>query len=561
MKQQEELNLKQDLIKIRQNKNEKTRQVIRKSISPSSRFLDNYFNSNMHCNAWKPNGQITFKKYLLNYFSNFRKYAYTQSGLSHIYQTNNVLEKLEIDKKRETTKKQQTFLEYEYMQNYEMIITIEHCSNCEDHLIHTQHLNDIYKNFARIIQKCIMLRFPFIKVLLKPIDTEIVPINEFNSTTNKHRYIDDIYKEVRIGAMEIQLALKKDGILQIFTLHSKLQTGQWPNIKVVLNNIVNHLPVLNLDLKVYDKEEGINAEDDTDVEKISQNNVEDFLFTKCENIKINLYQLRNDKINELSEIANQELAYILNPKKRIEFLKQNRIIEKESYSKILDSVNIHDNNNIKNSAFTNSRENSFRPSTGKSNCFSTNDRISSRASSASLRNYSFRPISSSLTHNLQKITSQIVNNFAEIYEDKETIENMKGMLIKSQFTDLKGCILFCDLPHDCYLLEIEDSKNFQGFASVIKFNKIFKESQLFLKDEISNKSNTNNLPILKKFLGLKRQIHSYAEIYVYFNSSENIDDINFQSITGSEVLLKRILENFVERNFFEEDGKNFIKLI
>lgn len=62
MKQEDEQIYRKDLIKIRHNNNEKTRQVIRKSISPSSRFLDNYFNSNMHGNAWKPNGQVIMKK-------------------------------------------------------------------------------------------------------------------------------------------------------------------------------------------------------------------------------------------------------------------------------------------------------------------------------------------------------------------------------------------------------------------------------------------------------------------------------------------------------------------
>ena len=62
MKHQEDPTFKQEIIKLRQNKNEKIRQVIRKSISPSSRFLDNYFNTNMHGNAWKPNGQISIKK-------------------------------------------------------------------------------------------------------------------------------------------------------------------------------------------------------------------------------------------------------------------------------------------------------------------------------------------------------------------------------------------------------------------------------------------------------------------------------------------------------------------
>lgn len=60
--QQSEEVIKKELISVRHNKNEFQRQNIRKSVSPSSRFLDNYFNSGMHQNAWKPNGKVIEKK-------------------------------------------------------------------------------------------------------------------------------------------------------------------------------------------------------------------------------------------------------------------------------------------------------------------------------------------------------------------------------------------------------------------------------------------------------------------------------------------------------------------
>ena len=58
---------KKQLISLRHNKNETNMQNFRKLLSPSSRFLDNYFNPNagMHTKSWKPIGKVIEKKYLL----------------------------------------------------------------------------------------------------------------------------------------------------------------------------------------------------------------------------------------------------------------------------------------------------------------------------------------------------------------------------------------------------------------------------------------------------------------------------------------------------------------
>jgi hypothetical protein len=43
-------------------KNEKERQQMRKSNQHISRFLDNYFNSNLYSKSWWPNGVFRIKK-------------------------------------------------------------------------------------------------------------------------------------------------------------------------------------------------------------------------------------------------------------------------------------------------------------------------------------------------------------------------------------------------------------------------------------------------------------------------------------------------------------------
>lgn len=51
-----------EFIDLRHSKNEKSRQNLRKVISRSSRFLDNYFNPGMHEKSWFPNGQKIDKR-------------------------------------------------------------------------------------------------------------------------------------------------------------------------------------------------------------------------------------------------------------------------------------------------------------------------------------------------------------------------------------------------------------------------------------------------------------------------------------------------------------------
>ena len=170
----------------------------------STRFQDNYYNPKIHTKIWEPSGKVKEKN----------KYTYGDTGLGYKLDDTNV-----IQKEKSTLNKTQThFLEFDFMENNDIIITIEHCSNCEQHLSHTNHVNDIYKNISKLLQLCISIRFPFIKVHLKPIDTS-------NKQPNK------------LGELEVQLAMKIDGKQTILTLFSKLNSNQWPNFNNILNKI------------------------------------------------------------------------------------------------------------------------------------------------------------------------------------------------------------------------------------------------------------------------------------------------------------------------------------
>lgn len=237
------------------------------------------------------------------------------------------------------------------MQKNDIIITIEHCSNCEDHKTHTQHINDIYRFFAQSLQKCILMRFPFIKVYLKPIDTEIVPVNLQNY--EKNPIVDLKYKDVRIGAFEVQMAIKTEKF-EIIQIHSKLSTGLWPSLSSVLNKIVSNLPRFNLCISIYDREEKVedfDEKENNDDEEKQRKEEEILLPTKFENIKINLYQLKNPQILQTINTANEQLENILNPKKRIILLTQTRLMQRELHGNINDKGNIILKNTIFNSVF------------------------------------------------------------------------------------------------------------------------------------------------------------------------------------------------------------------
>ena len=167
------------------------------------------------------------------------------------------------------------------MNENQYIITIEFCSNCKEHEKITSHHADLYKNYALSLQKCILLRFPFISVLLKPIETDIKKGEGYKlpkvSTKGVYekKFINDLFKEVRIGAFEIELSYKFNGEVKTIPLHSKLETKLWPKIENILNKIVNYMPKFIGRIIVYQKE----TEDDEDqiqLEETKNQNGENF---------------------------------------------------------------------------------------------------------------------------------------------------------------------------------------------------------------------------------------------------------------------------------------------
>ena len=81
--------------------------------------------------------------------------------MGYYYEKNNVEQlKTLIDLNEERKKKtyEQQYVEYQYIDPYQYTVSIEYCANCNEHKTHTRHSQEMYKNFALKIQKCIAKR-------------------------------------------------------------------------------------------------------------------------------------------------------------------------------------------------------------------------------------------------------------------------------------------------------------------------------------------------------------------------------------------------------------------
>ena len=349
---------------IEKKKDEEYRQNYRKKNHQISRELDNYFFPKLHKRGWFPNGKYIVKQH----------YYYANPGLGYHYEKKNVdqLKDLIILQEEKSKKKaKQDFIDYKFISENQYIVTIEFCSNCKEHENFTSHSAELYKNYALSLQKCILLRFPFISVLLKPIDTDIVKsdwhkIKKTDNTDKKNGsqipmfYINDQFKEVRIGAFEVQLCLKADNQSKVIVLHSKLETKQWPKIDVILNKIVSYMPFFKARIFVYQKDLEENEEENSQnygeeenqdmVNQIQENNEVNknasgiFKGGLIEGLKINIFLQKNNQISKISNESWEDIQNEKDPYKRKIMNKEKKLLEKQEMYKSNRSNILHANN-------------------------------------------------------------------------------------------------------------------------------------------------------------------------------------------------------------------------
>ena len=450
---------------------ETAKQNLRKRNFKVSRVLDNYFYPKLHGRAWWPNGVYIIKK----------QYGYSDSGLSYFYEKNNVEQLKDITTARQRRSvnhfnADSSFAEFSCLSKAEYTVTIEYCANCAEHATHTRHSAEVYKSFALKIQKCIMLRFPFMIVLLKPIDTDIIKeealkfprLKQNGGRYDKITIINDKFKEVRIGALEIQISGMKNGgdKFETFLLHSKLRTGKWPKIERILDKIVSFLPKFSCEVNVFEKQEETDNTDEDNANAVNEQEMQ----SKIQYLQVNVYLYKNEKIQHIIEQSIAEEQNETDPHKRKEMLKEMKKLEKESM---------------------------YRPCTAA---------YKSLARSQSLRSFStLRPPSSISAHSAQQLNLvRNSSNFAKqapstqmIIYDKAKTEMLKGKLLITKYTNDNGTINIGPLPYDTYLIEVVESNHFQYAAMPLVFNSI------------------SNQKAIRKYIGLFTQENAFLQLHVY----------------------------------------------
>ena len=485
---------------------EKKKQELRKKNAGVSRTLDNYYWPKLHDRAWFPNGLFIRKK----------QYSYADSGLGYYYEKNNVEQlKTLIDLNEERKKKtyEQQYVEYQYIDPYQYTVSIEYCANCNEHKTHTRHSQEMYKNFALKIQKCIMLRFPFINVLLKPIDTDILKEDEFKLpkvTNNGAAYsnmpfVNDKFKEVRIGAMEVQICVKKiekdndkeKEVLETSLIHSKLKTGTWPKISKILDKIVSFLPLFKGQICLYEKQDEEEEKNNEDVENPNQE--ED---SKLKDLQVNVYLLENEKINQIIQESINDVEIETDPHKRREKIKEDRYLQKESMYRPGTASVVRSNK-------------STRPNTCRPASASSRNRFSSSSQSTQNGFYS---------------TAQVNQN--SFIMNKHTADAMKGKLILTKYTKGDGTINIGPLPYDSYFVEVVESNQFQFVGMPLTF------SQMYPPDKV-----------IKKYIGLYIQENAFLQLHVFETVKDQEGNDDQIHIEKCQVTLKTCkAENLEDHN-------------
>ena len=496
------------------------RQKLRQKLHPVTRDLDNYFYHKLHKRGWWPSGLFLRKQY----------YYYAKPGLGYYYEKNNVEQLKDLGELKKEKKKNllKNFIEYNFIEDNQYIITIEYCSNCEEHRAHTFHKAESYKNYAISLQKCILLRFPFIKVILKPIETDILKEEHYKLPkvdlfgNSEKKYVNDKFKDVRIGAFEIQICFKKDGSeTKTALLHSKLQTKQFPEITKVLDKIVNYLPNFKGQIITYEKEE-----DSENSKKINS----DEIYKKglLEGLQINIYLLNNQRITKIANEAWNDVQTEQDPHKRFLMIKEQKLLTKENMFK--NNFSISKNNNsvrplssisgyksLGRLRKSQSAKNLERPSTSKTFLLGNNNRNS-------FMNYNnISMLSSSLMH------KSSMNNYIL---DKNEAKNLKGKLILTKYTNSEGYIDIGPLPYDSYFVEVQESRQYRSIGFCLKFNTL----------------NSKNKNFIKKYIGLFIQENSFIQLNVYEVNKDKNGVEDPVHLGQAKVTLKRI-NNFVEDNY------------
>ena len=497
---------------------EEDRQKLRKKQHPISRELDNYYQVLLHQRSWWPNGLFNRKKY----------YYYADPGLGCFYEKNNVEQLKDLRELKKESKKHslKNFVEFSYIEDNQYVITIEYCSNCEEHKTHTFHRAELYKNYAISLQKCILLRFPFIKVILKPIDTDILKGDKYKlpkvdiAGNSEQKYVNEKFKDVRIGAFEVQIGFKKFGEQQkTALLHSKLQTKQFPLIMKILDKIVSYLPTFSGKIITYEKEE-----DKTFSLEDNKENSELYKKGLMEGLQVNVYLLNNSKITKIANEAWNDIQNQQDPHKRQVMIKERKLRQKENMFKNKSNIDIDSENESKSTI--KKLKHRSRPVSSLTGCgkfYKSNSMINLMRPSTSKSDYNdmhnFNFNNTSLL--FQSSIKTPMNNYIL---DKTKSKNLKGKLILTKYTNNEGVIDIGPLPYDSYFIEVQESKQYRSVGVCLTFNTL----------------NLKNKNYIKKYIGLFTQENSFIQLHVYEINKDKNGTEDPIHLSKARVTLKKI---------------------
>lgn len=377
------------------------------------------------------------------------------------------------------------FEEYKTVTENDRIISIEYCANCEDHQMHTMHSSEAFFNIAKIFSEAIKIRYPAIRVLLKPIDTHITKdFKQSYKLLEKSKNINDKYKPVRIGAFEINICMNKS---EVVVLHSKLSTNQWPNLDHVLDKISKYTPMLNISLQLYESENCEKSEE-----------------SSLKGVHVNIFRVKYEEILKLKRIYSEELELIARPK---------------GIKKFFETMRYMDDNSS-----TSARNRPFSPAFFKSyDTINPNNQLSKLMLEKQNNNRSL-----SSKDNLLKD----LNNLT--FCESKMINKYKGLTISKDLVgDSNGRITNINLPYDSYFIETIENKNYKCSGNFIRYSYFLPAKEKIIK-HLPLKTQTNSFVIV---LVNKKNGEAYS------------DDAEYTLISNASIYLQNVKSEGDEEDF------------
>jgi len=488
------------------------RQILRKKIFKVSNPIGNSYFPKIHNRFWMPNGVYIVK----------RRYNETEIGLEHNYEKNNVEQMKEIelkDKKKKPSDFIKEFNDYDSLQEGQYLITIEYCAQCKEHQNITQHDDELFKKIAVNYQKIIQTRFPFIKVVLKPIDVDIVKnekpplpkIKKNGGAYEGNKPLNDRFNQCRIGAFEIQISKRDKNNNNIDTrlIHSKLQTKVFPKVDNVLLKISSFLPTFNLNLILYDKE------DYDDIEKMND-------------IEVRVYLCNSNYIKEMTDNTEYEINNFNNPKMRLMTMRQMRIMQKESpFGNGKKIGGRRAQSAVRKITVDNENEEKF-PDLNDEKILheQKGKKMAVRYSKVPELDEKNNEDSSGVNSNKVEFSNND-NVFVDNPSNNNGISDSNHNKQKDNRSE-SVVIQFNPLPYDTYLIETIENPNFMGSITLLNFQTINPE-----KKEIT------------KFIGLWHQQKSILKVLVYtkIKVKKPKDEQNFTNPNSQTTTVQTDIKN------------------